>query len=321
MDETAVFHTLNRASEGLDAPVVTIGNFDGVHLGHRAILDRAVDVAVRHDCNAVALTFSPHPVRYFRPDAPPFRLTTDGYKHELLLETGIDGVVSLTFDEDLAELSPSEFVDRILDSGLSARHVIVGSNFRFGRDRAGSTDDLRRLTDRRDIACETCEPVTHQGDTVSSTRIREAVRAGRIEAAASLLDRPYRLAGRVVRGDRRGRELGYPTANLEPQHLVPGNGIYATRAHGPDLDGQPAATSIGVRPTYGGERRVVEAHVLDWEGDDLYGVGLDLEFGAYLREERAFDSDEELIDQMANDVEAVRSHYDAPDVQKADSGT
>lgn len=306
MSRSSVFHSLDRAGANLADPVVTIGNFDGVHVGHRAIFEHTCDTARKLGVEAVAITFSPHPVRYFRPETGPFRLTTDEQKFELIQSCGIDAVVAVEFDEDLANLTPDEFVDTVIDGEIGAQHVVVGANFAFGKNRAGSTDDLRRIAARAGIETDILDEIEVAGDVVSSTRIREALRRGEVATAAQLLDRKYRLVGQIESGHGRGRDLGYPTANLAAENLVPGDGIYATYLHGPDDSVLPAATSIGTRPTFDDEGRTVEAHVLDRENLSLYGAPVELEFVEFLRPEREFESADELVDQMEKDVEQTR---------------
>lgn len=311
VEQPAVYPTLPSARTELDEPVVTIGNFDGVHLGHQEIFERTHRHADRLDTAAVALTFVPHPVRYFRPETDEFRISTDQHKFELMIRHGLDGVVALPFDEQLASLEPAAFVDEIIADGLDASVVVVGTNFRFGRKRAGSTDDLERLAAERDIETEIVSEVERDGEVVSSTRIRKLLREGAVNEAAQLLTRPHRVCGTVVHGEKRGRTLGYPTANIDPENLIPANGIYATRLH---VDGQPplpAASSIGIRPTFDGEERRLESFVLDRDDLDLYDAEVEVEFIEYVRPEESFDSADALVSQMDDDVEAVRNILDA----------
>lgn len=306
MEEFHVFHSIEEAATVLEDPVVTIGNFDGVHIGHQELLRRCREASNRHDDPAVALTFSPHPVRFFRPDADEFRLTTDPKKFELIHSHGIDAVVALHFDQKIANLSPESFVDRIIAAGLGARRVIVGANFAFGKDRAGTTDDLRRLSREREIAADILEEVTHDGEVVSSTRIRDRLAHGDVSTAARLLGRNYRVSGTVVSGEGRGGDLGFPTANLDAENLVPEDGIYATFFHRSSGGRLAAATSIGWRPTFEGSDHAVEAYILDRDDLDLYGEEVELEFVEYIRPEREFPSSDELIEQIRQDVEQTR---------------
>ncbi|MFB6350356.1 MAG: bifunctional riboflavin kinase/FAD synthetase, partial [Bradymonadaceae bacterium] len=297
MEHEGVFSDLDEAGRQLDSPVVTIGNFDGVHIGHQAIFGRANTCAEEADVPSLALTFSPHPVRFFKPDADEFRLTTDAQKFRLIRQHDIDAVLALPFDRSVAELEPDAFVDRILDRGLDASRVIVGANFAFGKNRAGSTEDLERLCRNRDIAADICEKVEYGGEVVSSTRIREALGDGKVAAAADLLGRNHRVAGTVVEGEGRGRDLGYPTANIAPQNLVPADGIYATYLHIPDEGPLPSASSLGTRPTFEVGNRTTECFVLEGKDWDLYDQDVELEFVEYIRPERAFDEVDELVEQ------------------------
>ena len=310
LDTSKVHRSLASAGRQLEAPVVTIGNFDGVHIGHQAIFRRVAQRANRKGVEAVALTFAPHPVRFFRPDTDEFRLTTDEQKFRLILEQGIDEVVALRFDENLASLGPDEFVETILHQGLGASEALVGTNFAFGKGRTGTTDDLQRLCSERGIETELCEKVEYDGDTVSSTRIRNKLEEGRVAYAAELLGRRHRVSGKVVEGDRRGRELGYPTANLRAENLLPSDGIYATYLHVEGEAPLPSASSIGVRPVFDGSERTTESYVLDRDDLELYGREVELEFVEFVRPERDFDSPDALVEQMEDDVDRVRAILD-----------
>ena len=310
VEQPVVFRTLRSARTELDNPVVTIGNFDGVHLGHQEIFRRTRRHADALDTAAIALTFHPHPVRHFRPEIDEFRISTDRQKFELMIEHGLDAVVALPFDDALASLEPADFVDEIIAEGLDASFVVVGANFRFGRKRAGSTDDLERLAGERAIDTEICSEVERDGEVVSSTRIRELLQQGSIGEATTLLTRPHRVQGTVVHGDERGRTLGYPTANIEPENLLPADGIYATWLRVEGGERLPAASSIGFRPTFDGEERRLESFVLDRDDLDLYGADVELEFIEYVRPEVSFESADELVDQMDADVEDVRQILD-----------
>jgi len=225
----------------------------------------------------------------------------------LIRDCGIDSVVTLKFDDELASLAPEEFVAKIIDDGLGAQFVVVGANFAFGKNRAGSTEDLRRLSARAGIETDILDEVELGGEVVSSTRIREHLRDTDVSRAADLLDRNHRITGTIEKGAGRGREIGYPTANLAPKNLVPGDGIYATYLHVPDRGTLPAASSIGTRPTFDDEGRTVEAYVLDRDDLDLYGETVELEFVEFVRPEREFSSADPLTAQMEEDVEAVRN--------------
>jgi len=267
---------------------VAIGTFDGVHLGHRAVIRAAVDAGLR----PTVVTFDPHPRTALGNTVE--LLSTLDRRLELLRECGIADVLVVEFTPETAELSAAEFARDVL-GGIGAQVVVAGEGFRFGRGREGDCDLLRSIgLDAREV------PLV---PGVSSTRIRAHVKAGELEAAAGLLGRPFEVDGVVVGGDRRGGTLGFPTANLrvEPTLLVPAYGIYAGA-----VDDRRAAVSIGVNPHYGGTERRIEAYLLDWEGD-LYGDRLVVELWQRLRDERAFESEAELIAQIARDVEETRA--------------
>jgi riboflavin kinase/FMN adenylyltransferase len=269
---------------------VAVGEFDGVHVGHREVISG----------NDTVLTFEPHPLQVVRPEAAPKLLTSLDAKAELIETLGVEELVVVPFDEGFALQTPQEFIDRILVERLSATHVSVGENFRFGHRAAGHPALL--MADPR-FETRVVPLVDVDGEIVSSSHIRGLVLAGEVDLAGRLLGAPFRLRGEVVTGDRRGRELGFPTANLVPDEALvcPGHGVYAARA-----DGACAAVSVGVRPTFGTGRAVlVEAYLLDRD-EDLYGRMLTVEFIQRLRGERRFDSVDALVEQMHLDVEHAR---------------
>ena len=295
---------IHRSVEGLPgAPggrSVALGTFDGVHLGHRRVIESALRWGRAHDARAAVVTFDPHPLQVLRPEDPPGLLTSTDVKVDLLASLGVDEVIVVPFTEELSRVEPDDFVEDVLVRALGARHVSVGENFRFGHRAAG---DAQLLQSHEDLDTEVVPLVEHGGEAVSSSRIRDLVAKGDVEAAAELLGGPFQLEGKVVRGDGRGRELGMPTANLEPPEgmVLPAPGVYAARALG-----RPAAVNIGVRPTFERDGAlVVEAYLLDFEGE-LYGRALRLEFVARLRDEVRFDSPEALVEQMHRDVARVR---------------
>jgi riboflavin kinase/FMN adenylyltransferase len=270
-----------------EARAVAIGTFDGVHLGHRRVLDAAVAAGLA----PTVVTFDPHPRIAFGYEVE--LLTTLGRRLELIGDAGIEDALVVEFDLDVARLEPEEFVAQVLRP-IGTEVVVAGADFRFGRGRAGDLEVLRRLgLDARTV------PLV---ENVSSSRIRDLLRGGEVERAAKLLGRPPEVEGTVVAGDARGGTLGFPTANLrlEPDLLVPAYGIYAGAA-----DGHRAAISIGTNPHYGGAERRVEAHLLDFEGD-LYGRRLVVELWRRLRDEQSFSSEDELVAQIARDVEDTR---------------
>jgi riboflavin kinase/FMN adenylyltransferase len=278
---------------------VAVGEFDGVHLGHREVIAGADTV----------LTFEPHPRAVVAPDAAPKLLTSLAVKADLIAGLGVRELVVIPFDRSFAAQGPQEFVDSVLVERLGAQRVSVGENFRFGHKATGDADLLRR---QDAFEARVVPLVEVDGEIVSSTHIRGLVVAGELEKANRFLGSPFQLRGSVVHGDERGRELGYPTANLVPDNALvyPGNGVYACRAAF-EQDGEwrwwPAATSIGVRPTFVTGRGVlVEAFLLDFEGD-LYDRELRIAFLARLRGERRFDTVDGLVEQMHRDVESARA--------------
>lgn len=270
---------------------VAVGEFDGVHLGHRQVVAGSDTV----------LTFEPHPLQVVRPEAAPKLLSTLDMKAELIADLGVEELVVIPFDERFAAQSPEEFIADVLVRRLQATDVAVGENFRFGHRAAGDPQTLAAETRFRTRVVPLVEV---DGEVVSSSRIRALVAAGEVDLAAKLLGSPFQMRGQVVTGDRRGRTLGFPTANLVPDEtlIYPGHGVYAGRA-----DGMCAAINVGVRPTFGTGRAVlVEAHILDQELD-LYGRELRVEFLERLRGERRFETVEALVEQMHRDVERARA--------------
>jgi riboflavin kinase/FMN adenylyltransferase len=269
---------------------VAIGTFDGVHLGHREVI-RGMDTV---------LTFDPHPLAVIAPHALPKLLQTFPLKRDLIAGLGVEELVVIPFDRSFAEHSAEEFVDEVLVKRLNASHVSVGENFRFGKGAKGDADFLRS---RPEFETRVVPLVEVAGETVSSSHVRGLIAAGDVRGASEFLGGPFMFEGEVVHGDKRGRNLGMPTANLVPDdHLaVPGHGVYAGWAHG-----QPAAINVGVRPTFQtGRGLLVEAYLLDFDGD-LYGQNLRIAFLERLRGEKRFDSVDELVAQMKRDVEQAR---------------
>ena len=300
---------VESAPPGWGRCVVTIGVFDGVHRGHQQIVGRAVDRARELGVSSLVLTFDPHPIEVLRPGSHPALLTGQHAKSELLEQLGVDVMVVQPFSLDFSRRTPAEFVHSMLVEALHARSVIVGENFRYGHKGAGSIETLTEDGRRFGFSVEGVPLQGTEETTWSSTYVRSCVAAGDVEGASVALGRDHRLDGVVVRGDQHGREIGYPTANLEPVPLsaVPADGVYAgrlLRARGEVL---PAAISIGTNPTFAGREQRVEAYVLDAEpGLDLYGEHVALTFAARLRETLRFDGVEPLVEQMARDVARTR---------------
>lgn len=313
-----VFSDPADVPEGFGPSVVAIGKFDGVHAGHRAVLERARVDAAATGAAVVAVTFDRHPLALLRPDLCPESLIGATQKIQLLAETGIDATLLLRFDETLANLTPREFVEQVLAGALAARTVLVGSDFRFGRRGSGTPDTLRELGRELGFRVEVVEDIrSHDADRrVSSTWIREVLAAGDVSTAGKLLGRPHSVWGEVVHGAKRGRELGFPTANLSPalEGFIPADGVYAGWLvdEGPP-DGlrsgirYPAAISVGTNPTFDDVvRRQVEAYVLDETDLDLYGHRVEVQFVERVRGMTAFDGVDALVAQMTHDVATVR---------------
>jgi riboflavin kinase / FMN adenylyltransferase len=296
------------ASLPIDGPSsVTIGFFDGVHLGHRAVIGRTVEAGRAESLRPVAVTFDRHPLRTLSPGKVPPLLTTLRRKAELIEAVGIDVLFVLEFTEEVSRWSPEAFVDRILIDGLGARRVIIGTNFTFGHKAAGNLEVLTALGRDRGFDVEGVGLFTLDGRRVSSTSIREALAEGDLAWPERALGRRYAVEGNVVPGAGRGRGLGFPTANLRTPDglLLPRQGVYAGRASHAGRS-WPAAINVGTNPTFGGDPLHLEAHLLGFDGS-LSGEVLSVEFWARLRDELRFDSAESLVRQIADDVERTRA--------------
>jgi riboflavin kinase/FMN adenylyltransferase len=290
--------------------VVTVGFFDGVHHGHRRVVRRAVRAAGERGVRAVVLTFDPHPSEVVRPGTHPPLLTTPGFRSDLMASLGVDAVLVLPFTLELSRLSPEEFVRDVLVERLHAVGVVVGENFHFGHRAAGNVALLTELGERYGFTVEglaLAAPEEGEGSRFSSTDVRRMVLAGDVETAALRLDRPHRVEGPVVHGAKRGRELGFPTANVDtPKYTaIPADGVYAGWL---DVDGErlPAAISVGTNPQFDGEQRTVEAYALDRTDLELYDRHVAVEFVARVRGQERFAGVEELIERMNQDVAKVR---------------
>ncbi|GII20595.1 bifunctional riboflavin kinase/FAD synthetase [Planosporangium mesophilum] len=297
----------DAAPRGWGRSVVTIGVFDGVHRGHQEIIGHTVKRARELGVQSVVMTFDPHPSEVVRPGSHPPVLTEPAHKAELIEQLGVDALCVQPFTPDFSRVPAEEFVYDVLVSHLHASLVVVGENFRFGHRAAGDIAMLERLGRSFGFGTEAAPLLADDSTVFSSTYIRACVDAGDVTAAARALGRPHRVEGVVVRGDRRGRELGFPTANLltSSYAAVPAEGVYAAwlvRGHGERL---PAAVSIGTNPTFSGQERRVEAFVLDFSGD-LYGERLSLDFVAHLREQRTYSGIEPLVAQINEDVAQTR---------------
>lgn len=290
-----------------DGSVVCIGAFDGLHRGHQALVRHAVARAHALGLPAVALSFEPLPREFFAPHAPPPRLLSPRAKAEGLFALGVDQVGLLRFDGRLSQLSADAFIAQVLVDHLRVREVWVGPAFRFGKGRSGDIDTLHAAGREAGFVAGEIEPVMLDGKRVSATRIREALVAGDFATATRLLGRPYRIGGRVVRGQQLGRTLGYPTANIRFGGRTPAlSGIYATWVHGVGEAPRASVSSLGTRPTVDGVEPLLEAHLFDFDGD-LYGRRIEVEFVAKLRDELKFDDLPALVEQMHRDADQARA--------------
>ena len=292
--------------------VVTIGNYDGVHRGHQHMLATVTGRARELGLPATVVTFEPTPREYFEGDSAPARLMRLREKLEALPLYGVDRVVVLRFDRRMQAMGADEFVERLLVRGLGARHVVVGHDFHYARRREGNIDTLRAAGDRHGYTVEEVGRFLVDGERVSSSLVREALGRGDLARAGMLLGRPYRMAGRVRRGQQLGRRLGYPTANLAlHRKVVPLWGVFAVRVSGAGLVDHPAVASLGTRPTIDGTEPLLEVHVFDHDGD-LYGRYLDVDFVRRLRDERRFESLDSLVEQMHRDAAEARELLRTP---------
>jgi riboflavin kinase/FMN adenylyltransferase len=294
--------------------IVTIGVFDGVHRGHQRDLGRAIEIGRDLGLPVVVVTFDPHPDEVTRPGSHPASLNSASRRAGLLAQVGVDAVCVLPFTLEFSRLGPDEFVRAVLVDRLHAAAVVVGEDFRFGHKAAGDVQLLAKLGEKYEFTAEGLPLLVADGQTISSTAIRQMLAAGDVAAAAKALGRPHRVEGIVIRGHQRGRELGFPTANLEspPYTAIPADGIYAgwlarLDSDGTEMERWPAAISIGTNPTFGEGARTVEAYALDRDDLDLYGVHAAIDFTSRLRGTLRFDSVDALVEQMRRDVDQTRA--------------
>jgi riboflavin kinase/FMN adenylyltransferase len=286
--------------------VLTIGAFDGIHLGHQEMIRVLRERAAQHGLPAALLSFEPTPREFFAKGTPPARLTRFREKFEALQRYGVDRFICLRFDERMRRLSREEFVSEVLVKALGVRHIVVGHDFRFGRDNQGDIGCLRTLGAAAGFEVTEVPPFEIEGERVSSSSIRAALSIGDMARAARLLGRPYRMTGKVIHGEKLGRKLGFPTANLRlHRRATPVAGIFAIRVTGGGLKDAPGVANLGTRPVVNGKELLLEAHVFDFQGD-LYRQLLHVDFIAYLREERWFADMDSLIEQMNQDAAQAR---------------
>jgi len=293
--------------EALRGAIVALGNFDGFHLGHQAVVGRAIQRGFHERRPVIVATFDPHPVRFFKPDVAPFRLTTLDQREALFAHAGADGMLVFEFDKALCITSAEDFVDDVLAQQIGAAGVVTGDDFTFGRARKGNVETLRTLGQQSGIVAEAVAPVSFGDLRISSGRIREALQAGDTATATKLMSRDFAIEGIVQAGDKRGRELGYPTANIAlGDYLRPRYGIYAVRATLEDGSEHPGVASLGVRPTFDPPVELLETHLLDYDGD-LYGQRIEVALHAFIRDEKKFDDIDALVAHMREDEAQART--------------
>lgn len=296
----------------LRGAVLALGNFDGFHLGHQAVAGEAIAQAKAAGCPAIIATFDPHPVRYFVPDAAPFRLTSLDQRQHLFGQASADAMLVFDFDASLAATTAEDFVTKLLVDHLGVSAVVTGEDFTFGKGRGGNVGVLREVGAAHNLACTAMGPVSDDGGVISSSRIREALQSGDCAAATRLLTRPFAVEGVVQHGDKNGRLLGFPTANMDmANYLRPRYGIYAVKGRLPGgrvLDG---AANLGIRPSFDPPKELLEPHFFDFT-EDLYGQTIEVEFHAFIRSEAKFDSMDALRAQMDADCEAARRILTGP---------
>lgn len=286
--------------------IVALGNFDGFHLGHQAVVGRAIARAKTEGRPALVATFDPHPVRFFKPDLPPFRLTTLDQRQRLFGAAGANAMLVFHFDAELAAVTAEDFVIDRLIARIGAAGVVTGEDFTFGNRRGGNITVLRQLGEEHGLSVDTVAPVMDGGEPVSSSRIREALEAGDCETATRLLTRPFAIEGIVEHGDKRGRTIGYPTANINlANYQRPHYGIYAVRGRLPDGRTLDGAANLGIRPSFHPPKELLEPYFFDFSGD-LYGQTIEVEFISFIRAEAKFDGLDSLTRQMEQDCAEAR---------------
>ena len=292
--------------DSLRGAIIALGNFDGFHLGHQAVVGRAVQWGAHERRPVIVATFDPHPVRHFKPDTPPFRLTTLDQRERMFAAAGADAMLVFNFGQELANTTAEDFVTTLLAGKFGAAGVVTGEDFTFGKGRGGNAAVLKELGAVHGIAAEAVAPVLLDGGRISSGRIREALQAGDPGTAIHQLTRPFAVEGKIIHGDGRGKELGWPTANMElGNYLRPKYGIYAVRVHLDDGSDHDGVASLGVRPMFDPPQELLEAVLFDFDGD-LYGRTIEVALHHYLRPEAKFDSVEALMAQMDQDAAEAR---------------
>lgn len=304
-------HATERVPDALRDAVVALGNFDGFHLGHQVVAGEAIKQAKAAGRPAIIATFDPHPVRFFAPQAMWFRLTTLDQRQRLFEDAGADAMLVFDFDASLAATTAEDFIVKLLVERLGIAAVVTGEDFTFGNRRGGNIDVLRELGAAHGLGSTAIGPVTDEGGIISSSRIRDALHAGDCKTATRLLTRPFAVAGIVQHGDKNGRLLGFPTANIDMGHyLRPRYGIYAVRGRLPDGRVLNGAANLGIRPSFEPPKELLEPHFFDF-AEDLYGQHIEVEFHAFIRPEMKFDDMDALMVQMHADCDEARRILEA----------
>ena len=297
----------NRISDELRGAIIALGNFDGFHKGHQAVAGAAIDWAKSESRPVIIATFDPHPVRYFKPDTPPFRLTTLDQRERLFTAAGADAMLVFEFGAQLATTTAADFVEKLLVDRFGAAGVVTGEDFTFGKGRVGNVAVMKELGAPLGLATKAVKPVSDRGEIVSSSRIRHALENGDPETATALMTRPFAIEGPVIHGDKNGRKLGFPTANIDMGHyLRPKYGIYAVKGRLPDGRVVGGAANIGIRPSFDPPKELLEPHFFDLD-EDLYGKMIEVEFHHFLRGEQKFDDLDDLMVQIDKDCEQARA--------------
>ena len=301
---------LHNLTKPISASVVTIGNFDGIHLGHQHVLEQLRTAAIKHTLPSTVIIFEPQPIEFFAPDKAPKRLSRFREKLAYLRSMQIDNLLCLKFNRDLAELYAEDFVKQILVERLNTRHLVIGDDFRFGKNRSGDFQFLQNSGEQHGFAVENTETLLIDGSRVSSTRIRHCIQNGDFEQAAELLGHPYTLSGKVCHGQKLGRELGFPTINIKmgDKTLIV-KGIFAVLVKGIDNRVLPGVASIGTRPTVNGVDTILEVFILDFD-QDVYGYRVDVEFLHKIRDEEKFASLDELSVHIEQDTIKAKQYFD-----------
>ena len=296
---------LSKITSRFTKSVITLGNFDGIHLGHQELVRMVIRRAAEIEGQSMVVTFRPHPLKVLAPEKCPPLISIYEEKIQIFEKLGIDVLVKIPFSLRFAEMTPREFVKDILCDLLGAKDIFVGYNYKFGRGREGTTQTLKQMGKEYGFIVHEVEQISLDGEVISSTKIRQFLKAGDVEHAAKLLGRPYAIAGIVIRGDSRGKTLGFPTANIASKHaIIPSDGVYAVKllAREKCLSG---VVNIGIRPTFDTRSLAIEVHVFDFN-EDLYGEEITLYFIRKIREERKFDTAEALIGQIKKDISTAR---------------